>query len=339
MTSPDRLPPDLEAMLADHPDRDGLAAVWTQLPRPDASAEQSESAQARRDRAFARVAERAGLSGAPTGRPETSAVPAPRLVANARTAPSRVSRTYVRLAAAFALLVGGLATWQSVPSTHTLDRGAAPRAITLSDGSTITLAAGSRISMPRGFRTWFGGSATERRVRMEGDAFFEIAKDGRAFIVETGDAEIRVLGTRFEVSAAHASQSTRVVVEEGRVAVASRAASAANTVELTAGQAAVIGRDGTPLRAADRDTQRVAVWRSGGLAIEDEPLAAVFDDLARRYGVTLSVDRLDDSAESVTLFYPDAPSIERVLSDLATARGLRWERASRGYIVHGSDAP
>jgi len=336
MTSPDRLPPDLEAMLADHPDGEALASVWTRLPRPEAAAESTADAQARRDRAFARVAARAGLAAAPTAAP--TALPTPRLTIVARSAPARSSRMYLRLAAAFALLIGGLATWQAVPSTHTLARGAAPRAVTLPDGSTITLAAGSRVSMPRGFRTWFGGAATERRVRIEGDAFFDVAKDGRAFIVETNDAEVRVLGTRFEVSAAHATQSTRVVVEEGRVAVAARS-QAASTVELTAGQAAEIGRDGAPLRSADRDPQRVAVWRSGGLAIEDEPLTAVFDDLARRYGVTLILDRLDDSAQSVTLFYPDAPSIERVLSDLATARGLRWERASRGYLVHGSDTP
>lgn len=332
MTSPDRLPPDLEAMLADHPEGEALASVWARLPRPEAAAESTADAQARRDRAFARVAARAGLAAAP------ATVPSLRLTSMARSAPAPSSRMYLRLAAAFALLIGGLATWQAVPSTHTVARGAAPRAVTLPDGSTISLAAGSRVSLPRGFRTWFGGSATERRVRIEGDAFFDVAKDGRAFIVETSDAEVRVLGTRFEVSAAHATQSTRVVVEEGRVAVAARS-QAASTVELTAGQAAEIGRDGSPLRTADRDPQRVAVWRSGGLAIEDEPLTAVFDDLARRYGVTLTVDKLADSAQSVTLFYPDAPSIERVLSDLATARGLRWERASRGYLVHGSDTP
>lgn len=333
MTSPDRLPPDLEAALANQPDGDALASLWARLPRAQAPTESAADAQARRDRAFARVAARAGLGAAP------SQVATARRSTEVRSTPRRFSRTYLRLAASFALLIGGFVTWQLVPSTHRVAPGAAPRAVTLPDGSTITLAAGSRVSMPRGFRTFIGTAAAERRVRVEGDAFFSVATDGRAFVVETSDAEVRVLGTRFEVSAAHASQPTRVVVEEGRVAVASRPASSATAVELTAGQAAAIGRDGKPLRAADRDPARVAVWRSGGLAIEDEPLDAVFDDLARRYGVRLSVDQLGEPDQGVTLFYPEAPTIERVLSDLATARGLRWERASRGYLVHGSGAP
>lgn len=72
---------------------------------------------------------------------------------------------------------------------------AADYAITLSDGTSVRLNSGSRLRFPSEF-----GSGN-REVEVEGEAFFEVAKDtNHPFIVRTGPANIHVLGTSFNLN-------------------------------------------------------------------------------------------------------------------------------------------
>ena len=85
------------------------------------------------------------------------------------------------------------------------------RSITLSDGSTVQLNARSRV------RLRF--TDTERVVELaEGQALFAVAKDpARPFVVASGAARVRAIGTQFDV--ARRRSGTTITVLEGRVAV------------------------------------------------------------------------------------------------------------------------
>ncbi|MDD4639493.1 MAG: FecR domain-containing protein, partial [Bacteroidales bacterium] len=64
----------------------------------------------------------------------------------------------------------------------------------LADGTKIYINSGSRLKFPVSFK------GKERVVELEGEAFFEVAKDSsRPFVVKSGDVEIRVLGTQFNL--------------------------------------------------------------------------------------------------------------------------------------------
>lgn len=66
----------------------------------------------------------------------------------------------------------------------------------LPDGSTIWLNAGSKLYFENDFK------GKTREVRLEGEGFFDIVKKtGQPFIVHTSGADIRVLGTAFNVKA------------------------------------------------------------------------------------------------------------------------------------------
>ena len=68
--------------------------------------------------------------------------------------------------------------------------------IVLEDGTKVWMNADSKLRYPVIFH---GG---ERRVYLEGEAYFEVARDtSRPFFVETGNQQIRVLGTAFNVCA------------------------------------------------------------------------------------------------------------------------------------------
>src|SRR5690606_18071558 len=80
--------------------------------------------------------------------------------------------------------------------------------VRLADGSTITLAPGTVVSVAAG------------AVTVSGEAFFVVAPTpARPFSVRTSTAHVRVLGTAFAVRHYASETSSRVVVEDGRVAV------------------------------------------------------------------------------------------------------------------------
>jgi transmembrane sensor len=131
--------------------------------------------------------------------------------------PPRFRRPFFAAAAvAFAAVVGTAVWWQShrypLFSTDIGER----RSITLADGSTVDLNARSQL------RVEF--SDHERRVELlDGQALFQVTKDKqRPFIVHSGDATVRAVGTQFDVY--RKDSGTTITVLEGRVAVYSSAA-------------------------------------------------------------------------------------------------------------------
>jgi len=250
-------------------------------------------------------------------------------------------------AAVVGLVLAGGGGLRTVPVVYDAAGGAAAgaavavRAVRLADGSEVWLAPGSQITVPRalGWPGWLRTSS--RTVQLRGRGFFSVQRDGRTFTVHTTDATIRVLGTRFDVRGPSGASGSQVTVEEGRVSVAAAATPGGRTgvaVELGAGQRILLGRGALSASALRTvPTERLASWRTGGLAALDEPLEAVLDELASRYAVEITRSANVDVAVTVSLFYPSAPTVDTVLGDLCTAQGLTFQRTSRGYHVARSD--
>lgn len=86
--------------------------------------------------------------------------------------------------------------------------------ITLSDGTTVTLNAGSRLK----FDNTFGIS--NRVVQLEGEGFFKVAKDAeRPFLVKTSHLNVHALGTSFNVKAYPGEKTIETTLIEGSVKV------------------------------------------------------------------------------------------------------------------------
>ncbi len=359
---------ELDAALAARPDGEALQQVWHALPRA-ARVTGAEPSADERAAAWSRL--RTAIDD-PARVPFTSDVPAALEIsrddapergtseardvgragsvpgAPTRRSPAAFSTRTWRIAAAIAaMLTAGGAGVRAVPLTYegggaagtaaNAGNGIAVRQVRLADGSDVWLAPGSRLSVPRamGWHRWVRTSS--RTVQLSGRAFFSVQRDGRAFEVETTDASVHVLGTRFDVRSATSGSGTQVMVEEGRVSVAPTGSTGAGSdaaVELRAGQQVVVAR-GALAASAIRTVPiaRVASWRTGGLAALDEPLDAVLSELATRYAVEITHEPTVDVTATVSLFYPAAPPIETVLGDLCTAQGLTFQRTSRGYHV------
>jgi transmembrane sensor len=88
--------------------------------------------------------------------------------------------------------------------------------VELADGSIVYLNADSKLYYPEKF------SEKSRVVEFEGDAFFEIAKNPqKPFIIKAKGAEIKVLGTSFNVNTNVESKDLEVLVATGKVKLSS----------------------------------------------------------------------------------------------------------------------
>lgn len=240
---------------------------------------------------------------------------------------SKVVRQFVPLAAAAALaglaLAFFLAEPQSIPQPVTTaavqtqeyqTRLGEVRAIQLSDGSTLTLGARSRVIV--------SFSDSERRVQLEqGEAYFDVAKNAaRPFHVTAPGTAVRVVGTRFDVRVG--DSHVRVAVDEGVVAVNDRSDS------LTRGQRIDVLPDGAMTAVTRVDGNEVAAWREGRLVYDGATLADVVADLSRyRPNVTLS------SAEAGKLRVTAGLRVEQIdqfvdrLPDILPVRVIRTDDA------------
>ncbi|MET0263259.1 MAG: FecR domain-containing protein [Rariglobus sp.] len=159
--------------------------------------------------------------------------------------------------------------------------------VQLSDGSQVELDGGTR------FATRY--SKRERNVEgFDGRAVFTVQGDAaRPFVIETGRARVRVIGTQFQVDR-HLG-SVDVTVLKGVVEVASSRSSSdagsppAPAVTLRAGERARVSDRGDISGISSYTTTDFAAWRSGRIDFRERPLHEVVSEAARYFDGTVVI--------------------------------------------------
>ena len=151
---------------------------------------------------------------------------------------------------------------------------AAEYQLTLSDGTKVYMNADSRLKYPEVF---VGG---ERTVYLEGEAYFEVAKDlERPFKVVAKNVEVNVLGTHFNVNAYPENRHVVTTLAEGRVEVD-------NGVEqriLNPGKQAIASE--SDIEVKNVDVQEYISWKDGLFMFHSMTLENVMMQVYRWYGM------------------------------------------------------
>lgn len=151
--------------------------------------------------------------------------------------------------------------------------------VNLSDGTRVKLNCVSRLRFPIEF------AANERKVFLEGEAFFEVSQATEwPFKVIAGDMEISVTGTRFNVKAYQTEEVAQATLVEGKVAVTDRLTSAPQVILQPAQQYNLNRRTGDT-RITDVDTSLYTGWLEGLFVFKDCPVEEIFVTLARWYEI------------------------------------------------------
>jgi ferric-dicitrate binding protein FerR (iron transport regulator) len=223
-----------------------------------------------------------------------------------------------RLAAAAVVVVmlaiGGLYTWRNV-GYLTLVTAGQSEAITLPDGSTVTLNSHSSLRYPKKFRT------DRRGVSLEGEGFFEVnANPDWPFVITTSEVNIKVLGTSFNVSAYEKDAEIEVVVETGQVAV-TRPGEIPKTVILKPGNKAVYNKKKEDLSLSTEIDRNYLAWKTRNFVFEDESLVNVAEALNHVYGSQISIPSDSLKTARITTTFNEQ-SLDAILNVLAATLDL-----------------
>jgi transmembrane sensor len=283
---------------------------------------------------------------------ERAAAPLPAGVARGRSSQSRRLRwisgerrlTSLASAAAILLVVAGAgALWlgtrgrppaiESAPETadgHYTTSRAQYATINLSDGSQVTLAPESRLTIPARF-----GQGV-RVISLDGEAIFSVHHDAaHPFRVRARGALVGDIGTRFDLRAYANEATVTVAVAEGAVTLARARGGSGGVpgndtagIVLHRGDVGSLGQSGDATSTRAARVARYLGWADGRLSFVSRPLPEVLVTIGRWYDLDVRVPDARLASRLVTAeFSTQAPS--EMIDALALAVDASVEREGR----------
>ncbi|WPR76123.1 FecR family protein [Algoriphagus sp. NG3] len=190
--------------------------------------------------------------------------------------------------------------------------------ISLPDGSIAYLNSSSSLRYLSGF------TGDERRVYLEGEAYFEVAKDvSKPFVVESATIETLALGTAFNVNAFNDGTEIRVSLVEGEVRV-SHMENNGKSVTLNPGKEILVIPESDTFLESSFEVDEVIGWKAGNLVFRHAPIEEVSKKLERWYGVEIKIVGEVPSNWKVTTVYKNQ-TLENVLTDLQYSKKFAYE--------------
>ncbi|MEE1964343.1 FecR domain-containing protein [Allomuricauda taeanensis] len=183
--------------------------------------------------------------------------------------------------------------------------------IVLSDGTTVNLNAGSTLEYPIKFI-----KGQHRKVTLIGEAFFDVKKDENSpFIVTSRSLDIRVLGTKFNVTSYPEDTDQKTVLVEGSVSLykSGRDYDKDDSILLTPGDMGSWEGTDKKISVKQVDTELYTSWMQGKLVLKGMKFKDIEKRLERHYGVTIQNKNkeLEDRVFTATF---DVETIEEVLN-------------------------
>lgn len=197
--------------------------------------------------------------------------------------------------------------------------------VVLSDGSVVQLNGGSLLKFPPSFHSG------KRTVFLEGEAFFDVARDRlHPFIVEAGKLQVKVLGTKFNISSYPDDKTITTYLEEGKVEVRIDGKEGAF---LKPTEALEYNKSTRKVVRQTMNDSRFSDWTNGILNIKGETIEELARKLERRFDIRIEFG--DDEIRKHT--YSGSIKDENlytVLEALRFASSLKYEKNERNVILY-----
>ena len=156
--------------------------------------------------------------------------------------------------------------------------------VVLPDSTVIWVNSGSTIKYNNEF------SATNRDIELIGEAYFKVHKNkDLPLVVASEDLRVKVLGTEFSVSAYPEEKDIQVILEKGKIELAS--ASVANLKqEMNPGELVDYTKANNEMILSTVNTELFTSWKDGIINIYNLPLSELVIKLEKRYNQKFEVD-------------------------------------------------
>ena len=157
----------------------------------------------------------------------------------------------------------------------------------LPDGSVVALNSNSKLTFPSKFR------GDVREVSIVGEAFFDVKPNPeKPFVINAGDAQVKVLGTSFSVSAYPDNEAVEVIVETGKVQVISKdpeKQEAMGEIFLTPGEKGTLISKTRMLEKTLNTDPNFLSWKTHDLVFDKVPLGDVVRCLEKTYHIDIQL--------------------------------------------------
>lgn len=183
------------------------------------------------------------------------------------------------------------------------------RHVTLPDSSEVILNAGSVLICPERF------GSKGREVYLSGEAVFDVTGNPeRTFIVKTSNINIKVHGTRFNVSAYNDSRLVSATLCRGSVTAMNNGGGTA--VTLVPGQKYTLDKESGRTSVTEVNTEEDTAWMDGDLCFRSESLHNIVKTIERRYGVRVYVTTSKYDNDNITAKFVHGETLEELMTAL-----------------------
>jgi len=191
-------------------------------------------------------------------------------------------------------------------------------ALTLADGSRVWLNSGSVLKFP----AQFGGDRREIHLT-SGEIYVEAVYDrGKPFYVQTGNFDVKVYGTQFNISN-YPSSPQSVVLVEGSVGLQSKGH---KELLITPSEKAVYSGSGTFV-TQKIDVNQFVCWKDGYLSFCKTPMSEVLQQIGRYYNLSFdfqNVVNLQKRTCTGKIYLSD--NLDNVMETIALLSSTRYEK-------------
>nr|WP_199078581.1 FecR family protein [Pedobacter sp. ASV19] len=190
----------------------------------------------------------------------------------------------------------------------------------LPDGTKVWLNSASSVRYP----TQFQGK--ERNINLNGEAYFEVAKDAkRPFKVTANHTEVQVLGTHFNIMAYADESSVNTTLLEGSVKVKT----GKTEKMLVPGQESRTSSG--HIHVIKADVEDVMAWKNGWISLNGDDVQKVMRKISRSYGVEVRYEgKIPEGHFSGSVRQDN--DISKILNILR-AGGIQFKNSGKNIIV------
>lgn len=202
--------------------------------------------------------------------------------------------------------------------------------IQLSDGTNVHLNSGTSLKYPVQFK-----KGENREIFLTGEAFFDVAKDkDHPFIVNAENLNVRVLGTRFNVSSYEEDAHADVVLVEGSVKMFPEG----GDIKSNSGLLLKPGYKGSFDKLSRSMTRKKVMtgvytsWINGELIFRNMTFGNILKKLERHYNLAIENKNKVLEKETFNANFGNEP-VEKVLEYLKTMYGIKYSIHENKVII------
>ena len=196
----------------------------------------------------------------------------------------------------------------------------------LPDSTVVYLNANSTLEVQQDFT-----KQSERRVKLTGEAFFEVKKDSKhPFKIQVGELQVKVLGTSFNIKAHPTTNEIKVAVKTGKVNVSSKAAILAS---LVANQALVFNKDKKTFDVQADEENGKALWRDGIMVLDKASFAELSTTFYNVYGIRLKSDDSELLNESYNFTIRSSRTWQQTINQLGAMINKKYRKEGSSIVI------